>query len=200
MWFKKAPMVKKINNLMKQMVLKSNMPNPSKKFTNHSARKSSIKKMKQAHVPRSEIIGITGHSTESGLDPYDSGDEVEQRAISLAIDGDKLLNPDTGTTNKKLQQQFDHPCFSFFPDEVWKQLGVIKNREINHLNPPANFKSPVPSYPQQTPFQFNNCTVTINQNTISSSQSSSSTVNSTTHQSRKLKRRYIIDDSSSDEE
>ena len=43
-------------------------------------------------MPRSEIIGITGHSRESGLDPYDSGDECEQRRYSNIIDNVRLLN------------------------------------------------------------------------------------------------------------
>ena len=32
--------------------------------------------MKQRQFPKSEIISITGHNRETGLDAYDSGDEV----------------------------------------------------------------------------------------------------------------------------
>ena len=38
-------------------------------------------------VPKSDIITITGHNTEAGLDTHDSGDEQHQEALSLAIDG-----------------------------------------------------------------------------------------------------------------
>ena len=80
-----------INTITQTMISQSPLINTNKKFsyTNHSARKTVVKKLKQAHLPKSEITGITGHRNESGLDPYDSGDEVDQRAISLAIDGGK---------------------------------------------------------------------------------------------------------------
>jgi len=35
---------------------------------------------------KSEIIGIFGHTTEAGLDAYNSGDEKEQRSLSNFID------------------------------------------------------------------------------------------------------------------
>ena len=57
-----------------------------KKLTNHSARKVLVKKLKQAGLPKSEIITVTGHNHTSGLDAYDSGDEFEQRQISFKID------------------------------------------------------------------------------------------------------------------
>ena len=56
-----------------------------KHITNHSARKTLVKWLKQNNVAKSEIISITGTSAEAGLDPYDSGDEKHQ-AISNAID------------------------------------------------------------------------------------------------------------------
>ena len=31
--------------------------------------------MRQNYIPKSEIIGITGHNSEAGLDAYDSGNE-----------------------------------------------------------------------------------------------------------------------------
>ena len=42
--------------------------------------------MRQNYIPKSEIIGITGHNSEAGLDAYDSWNEEQQRAISNAID------------------------------------------------------------------------------------------------------------------
>ena len=51
------------------------------------ARKTLVEKLKKAKVQKSDIIGITGHSTEAGLDPYDSGDETQQKEYSFAIDG-----------------------------------------------------------------------------------------------------------------
>ena len=55
---------------MKNMKLESTVIEISadKKLTNHSARKTAVKKMKKAGTPESEIIAITGHANERGLD------------------------------------------------------------------------------------------------------------------------------------
>ena len=55
---------------------------PDKKLTNHSARKTVVKKLKSSGVQKCEIKNITGHKSEQGLDAYDSGDEQEQRILS----------------------------------------------------------------------------------------------------------------------
>ena len=38
-----------------------------KRFTNHSARKTLVKKLKTANQPRSTIIVVTGHTNERSL-------------------------------------------------------------------------------------------------------------------------------------
>ena len=57
--------VNSLSNIMKNMVDKKS----GKRFTNHSARKTLVKKLKKAKVQKSDIIGITGHTTALGLDP-----------------------------------------------------------------------------------------------------------------------------------
>ena len=49
-----------------------------------------VKGLKQNNAAKSETISVSGHSTEAGLDPYDSGDEKKQQAISNAIDNCSL--------------------------------------------------------------------------------------------------------------
>ena len=77
-----------MNTIMKKM--KENSPLkelcPEKKITNHSGRKTVVKKMKSSGVPKCEIKNITGHASTQGLDDYDSGDEREQQMISRIID------------------------------------------------------------------------------------------------------------------
>ena len=67
-----------IGDLMKDM--KNNSPLrlicPDKKLTNHSARKTLVKKLQKNGVQSTEIISITGHSTTKGLQSYDEGDET----------------------------------------------------------------------------------------------------------------------------
>ena len=62
---------------------------PEKKLTNHSARKTVVKKLKSSGIPKCEIKNITGHNSEQGLDDYDSGDENEQKIMSNIIDNAK---------------------------------------------------------------------------------------------------------------
>ena len=62
---------------------------PSKKLTNHSARKTVVKKLQNSGVHKSEIRTITGHASTKGMDSYDEGNERQQRALSNIIDGEE---------------------------------------------------------------------------------------------------------------
>ena len=70
---------------MKRMIDSTPLRNSNKKLTNHSARKTLVKKLKQNYIPKSEIIVITGHNAEARLDVLDSENEEKQRAILNAI-------------------------------------------------------------------------------------------------------------------
>ena len=72
-----------INSFMKSMVVQAEIE--GKGFTNHSAQKMLVKKLKAANQPRSAIIGVTGHTNECSLANYEDGDENEQRLISSII-------------------------------------------------------------------------------------------------------------------
>ena len=143
-WYKNMPMGQNtINEIMKRMVNNSSLATSTKKLTNHSARKTLIKKLKQNKVPKSDIIGITGHSTEAGLDAYDSGDENEQQVISNAID---IVPPNKKrivTNNSDSSSNWVVP-----PDSP-----LIKNPSFNFFEQ-RFWKSPSSSY-----FNFSNCTV-----------------------------------------
>ena len=68
--------------------MKTNLPlAANEKMTNHSARKTVVKKMQRKGLSRSDIIAITGHALEKGLDSYDEGDEQQQKTLSDIIDG-----------------------------------------------------------------------------------------------------------------
>ena len=61
-----------------------------KKLTNHSGRKTLVKKLKAAKIPESSIIKVTGHTTVRGLESYDPEDEGEFSEMSHAVAiGDK---------------------------------------------------------------------------------------------------------------
>ena len=85
-WFKISRLgINSLDSIMKSMVKLSGIET-GKNLTNHSARKTVVKKLRKSGASKSEIIEITGHSNERGLDPYDSGDEQQQRLLSHVID------------------------------------------------------------------------------------------------------------------
>ena len=52
---------------MKNMKTNSPLAANEKKMTNHSARKTAVKKMQRKGLSRSDIIAINGHASEKGL-------------------------------------------------------------------------------------------------------------------------------------
>ena len=145
-WYKTSRMGQHtINSIMKRMKENSSLQNSSKRLTNHSARKTLVKKLKKNHLPRSEIIGITGHKRESGLDPYDSGDEVEQRMISHAIDNEKPISSKASD--------------EVVPWEIIKQNCIIPNNDHRLTNPTFSFFNQQVSSSPKPSFNFHNCTV-----------------------------------------
>ena len=59
----------------------------NKKLTNHSGRKTLVKKLKQAKVPETSIIHVTRHSSTKGLSSYDPRDQQEFKEMSNALSG-----------------------------------------------------------------------------------------------------------------
>ena len=65
-WYKRQRMgVNSINSFMKNMASQADIQ--GKKLTNHSARKTLVKKLKAANQPWSAIISVTGHTNERSL-------------------------------------------------------------------------------------------------------------------------------------
>ena len=61
-WCKKQRMgVNKIDSFMKNMALIAELDIKARKLTNHSVRKTIVKKLKVSNQPRSAINGVTGH-------------------------------------------------------------------------------------------------------------------------------------------
>lgn len=110
LWFKAQAMgVNKINAMMKGIVEDTILESTDKKFTNHSARKTVVSKLKKANIERSGIAKVTGHRNIQSLDDYDEANEDEQRQLSYAISGRNNLNPQpttcTTTSTEVGQQQ-----------------------------------------------------------------------------------------------
>ena len=85
-WYKVQPMGEnKINSMMKNIISQTTLQSSEKRFTNHSALKTLVSKMKKANLERSSIAKVTGHRNIQSLDDYDEADEDEQRQLSWAI-------------------------------------------------------------------------------------------------------------------
>ena len=150
-WYKNLPMGQNtINNIMKRMVENSPLQTVSvdKKLTNHSARKTLVKKLKRNHIAKSEIIGITGHNSEAGLDAYDSGDE-DQRFISNAIDNIQAPRPSSAIS----LSHNNHP-------HNW----VVSASDQSLQCPTFNLVDKKLWSPKNTIYNFNNCTVNFYNN------------------------------------
>ena len=76
LWYKNVPMGQHtINSIMKRIDRKFSPSKLRQKINKPLCKINSGKKMRQNYIPKSEIIGITGHNSEAGLDAYDSGNE-----------------------------------------------------------------------------------------------------------------------------
>ncbi|XP_066920125.1 uncharacterized protein KIAA1958-like [Clytia hemisphaerica] len=141
-WFKNQKMGQNtIDTIMKRMVESSTLSTTTtKKLSNHTVRKTGIKRMKANSIPRSEIITVTGHKSEAGLDPYDSGDEVEQRRISHAIDNvpcSSRSNPHQNWVVPANNHSVQNPTFSFFDQH--QQVLCPRTSAFNFSNCTVNF-------------------------------------------------------------
>ena len=83
----------KINDMMKSIVADTILESSDKKFTNHSARKTVVSKLKKVNVEQSRIKKVTAYKNIQSLDNYDEANEDEQRQLSYAISGRYNFNP-----------------------------------------------------------------------------------------------------------
>ena len=170
-WYKKTPMgINSINSMMKDLISNSPLQNSEKHLANHSAKKTLVKKLKQQQVPKSEIISITGHNREAGLDAYDSGDEVQQKQLPHFIDNHQPTASKNKYSISPNNPIIRNPSFSFFPndDQFYQNISA------------------------SNPFSFNNCTVHFHMNNQVQNVSSSA--------DNSRKRRRIIYSSDSPQE
>ena len=66
---------------MKALIAGTPLENCWKKLTNHTMRKTAVKKLKAANVSEYSIIKVTCHTSTRGLKSYDSGDENKFREM-----------------------------------------------------------------------------------------------------------------------
>ena len=85
-WYKISRMgIHNIGNFMKGMTARTPLKDLGRKFTNHLASKTSVRKMESSGYVNSHIKNVTGHNNETSLETYDSGDDNEMYGLSCAI-------------------------------------------------------------------------------------------------------------------
>ena len=67
----------KINSMMKSIISGTSLETSEKRFSNHSARKTVVSKMKKANLERSAIAKVTGHRNIQSLDDYESDSDTD---------------------------------------------------------------------------------------------------------------------------
>ena len=117
-WYTKNPMGKNsISNIMKALTAATPFENCRKKLTNHSMRKTAVKKLKATNVPESSIIKVTGHTSTRGLKRYDHGDQNEFCEMSNA------LNPPSASPSTSLSIQ----------SASSSSLAVLKTKKLTYV-------------------------------------------------------------------
>ena len=61
-----------------------------KQYTNHSIRKTTVKKLKKAGVSATEIMAITGHKNQQSLADYDKLNDEDHMRLSRILSSEKL--------------------------------------------------------------------------------------------------------------
>ena len=89
-WFsRQAVGVNVINQFMKSMAKEAGLDITAKNFTNHSVRKSTVRKLKKAGASSREIMAITGHKNEQSLADYDDLDLEDHLHLGEVLSGKK---------------------------------------------------------------------------------------------------------------
>jgi len=67
---------------MKCIATQGGLSQTNKKFTNHSVRKTTVRKLQKAGISNDKIAAITGHRNEQSLRAYSNADSDDHQGIS----------------------------------------------------------------------------------------------------------------------
>ena len=85
-WYKKQRLgVNSIDNMMKSIVKDTPLKKSKKKLTNHTARKTVVKKLRAASVEKQSIIQVTGHASEKSLNIIHSLKKISGLGVLAAF-------------------------------------------------------------------------------------------------------------------
>jgi len=82
-WYSSQPVgIQTIDTYMRNMAMLGKLDSTNKKFTKHSIRKTTVRKLQKAGVSNDRIAAITGHRNEQSLRDYADADPDYHRTIS----------------------------------------------------------------------------------------------------------------------
>ena len=85
-WFARSKVgVNKINGFLKEMAKDSGISKSNKRYTNHSVRKTTVRKLQKAGFSNDKIASIMGHKSEQTLRDYAETDSIEHKHMSHAL-------------------------------------------------------------------------------------------------------------------
>ena len=174
-WFSKSPLgVHSIDSMVSRMATDAGLDVTKKHFTNHSIRKTTVKKLKKAGVSVTEIMAITGHKNQQSIADYDELDDEDHMRLSRVLSNDNTLTPSTTKTLRK---------------------STLMQPAFNHLQPLPSLPS-ASVYNSGPVFNFHNSTVIFG---ASSSTNLSQQFQQTRQCSSTRKRAYILESDSDSE-
>ena len=84
-WFKIAPMgINYLGSIVSDIIADSSIAT-DKKYSNHTVRKTTFKKMRSEGLSREQIRVVTGHKNIESMDAYDSGEDEALETPSNAL-------------------------------------------------------------------------------------------------------------------
>ena len=85
-WFSKTKVgVNKINSFLKEMASNAGVTKSNKRYTNHSVRKTTVRKLQRAGFSNDKISSITGHKSEQSIRDYAETDNIEHKNMSHTL-------------------------------------------------------------------------------------------------------------------
>ena len=85
-WYSLQPVgVRTIDTYMRKITSLAGLNSTNKKFTNHSMRKTTVRKLQKAGISNDKIAAITGHRNEQSLRDYATVDLEDHKAIGAVL-------------------------------------------------------------------------------------------------------------------
>ena len=204
-WYKRSRMGKNTLGSIVQSIVAGTKLHGTKRFSNHSVRKTNVNTLQAAGFSRDQIRTVTGHRRVESLDLYSRENDEELRAMSTSLSSDQSAIA-TASTVHRSASSLDRSASASIRASNFGSFGVLSSPETSPMQqwheppcqiplPPVqqrhepSLQTPPPSVHHGNVFNItiNNCR-NVNLPTSALSQSSQSSQESTSPIQLPLKR------------